>query len=105
MLGSIDSNFGEWVQDFLCFSLTYYFVELVIFQSYFSSEHKSLFIPIWLYFIKRHVWRVKMFHKIVYKVWNLFKLSEQSPKNSVVNSVLRVSIGGEFLLIDWIGID
>ena len=29
--------------------------------SYFLSEHKSLFIPIGLYFIKRHVWRVNYF--------------------------------------------
>ena len=46
--------------------------------SYFSSEHKPLFIPIGLYFIKKHVWRVKMFHKTVYKAWNLFNLFEQS---------------------------
>ena len=32
MFGSTDSNSGEWPQDFLCFSLTYYFIELVIFQ-------------------------------------------------------------------------
>ena len=63
MLSSIDSNSGERPQDFLCFSQTYNFVELVIF----SSEHKPLFIPIGLYFIKRHVWRVKTFHKTINK--------------------------------------
>ena len=80
MLGSINSNSGEWPQDFLCFSLTYYF----------SSEHKPLFIPLWLYFIKRHIWRVKMFHKTVHKTWNLFKLSEQSPKNSAEKSCFMI---------------
>ena len=49
MLGSIDSNSGEWPQDFLCF------------LCYFSSEHKPLFIPIGLCFMKRHVWRVSYF--------------------------------------------
>ena len=39
-LGSTSSNFKEYSQDFL---------------GYFSSEHKPLFIPIGLYFIKRHV--------------------------------------------------
>ena len=61
-----------------------------------SSEHKPLFIPIRLYFIKRHVWRVKMFHKTVNKDWNLFNLSEQSPENSVS----RFSIGRKLLSID-----
>ena len=67
MLGFIDNNSREWmITWFLVFPLTYYFVEL--------------------YFIKRHVWKVKMFHKTVYKAWNLFKLSEQSQKNSVEKS-------------------
>ena len=59
-------------------------------------EHKPLFISIRLYFIKRHVWRVKMSHKTIHKAWNLFNLSEQSPENSI----FRVSIGQKFLLID-----
>ena len=80
MLGSIDSNSREWPQNFLYFSLTYYF----------SSEHKPLFMPIRLYFIKRHVWRVKMFHKTVHKAWNLFKLSEQSQKNSAEKSCFMI---------------
>ena len=61
----------------------------------FSSEHYPLFIPIGLYFIKRHVWRVKMFHKTVHKVWNLFNLFEQSTENFVENPVSRFSI-------DWV---
>ena len=44
-----------------------------------SSEHKPLFIPIGLYFIKRHVWKVKIFHKNINNAWNLFNLSKQSP--------------------------
>ena len=63
MSGSTDKNSEEWITTrFLVFPLTYYFVEL--------------------YFIKRHVWKVKIFHKTVHKTWNHFKLSEQSPKNS-----------------------
>ena len=81
MLDSIDSNSEEWPQDFLRFSL--------------NPEHKPLFIPTGLYFIKRHVWRVKMFHKTVHKTWNLFNLSKQSPENFN----FRVSIGREFLSI------
>ena len=72
MLGSTDSNSGEWPHDFLC--------------SLFSGEHKPLFILIGLCFIKRHVWRVKMFYRTVHKTWNLFKHIEQSPKNSVEKS-------------------
>ena len=76
MLGSIDSNSGEWPQDFLCF------------LCYFSGEHKLLFIPIGLCFMKRHVWRFSyfFFHKTVNNDWNLFNLSEQSLENSVENS-------------------
>ena len=81
MLDSIDSNSEEWPQDFLRFSL--------------NPEHKPLFIPTGLYFIKRHVWRVKMFHKTVHKTWNLFNLSKQSPENFN----FRVLIGREFLSI------
>ena len=40
-----------------------------------------------------HVWRVKMFHKTVNKAWNLFNLSEQSPKSSTENLVSQFSIG------------
>ena len=74
ILGSIDSNFGEWPQDFLLkgffqvnISLYLYpydyvswkgtYGELVIFL----SEHKSPFIPIGLCLMKRHVWRVSYF--------------------------------------------
>ena len=61
MLGSTDNNSGGWMTTgFFVFPLTYYFVEL--------------------YFIKRHVWKVKIFHKTIHKTWNLFKLSKQSPK-------------------------
>ena len=56
MLGFTDSNLGEWPQDILCFSPTFDFVKLV-----FSREHKPLFIPIGLYFMKRHIWRVGYF--------------------------------------------
>ena len=35
-----------------------------------------------LCFIKRHVWRVKMFHETVHKAWIFFNLSEQSLENS-----------------------
>ena len=63
MSGSTDNNSEKSITTrFLVFPLTYYFVEL--------------------YFIKRHVWKVKMFHKTVHKNWNHFKLSKQSPKNS-----------------------
>ena len=72
MLSSTNSSFGEWPHDFLCFSLTYYFVEL--------------------YFIKRHVWRFKIFHKTVHKAWNLFKLSKQSSENSAENLDFQLSI-------------
>ena len=61
--------------------------------SYVSSEHKPLFIPIGLYFIKRHVWRIKMFHKTVHKAQNLFNLSEQSSKSSTKKSC--------FTIFDW----
>ena len=66
-----------------------------------SSEHKPLYIPIGLYFIKRHVWRVKMFHKTVNKAWNLFNLSEQSLENSAENPISQFSINRKLLLIDW----
>ena len=75
MLGSTNSNSGEWPQDFLC---------------YFSSEHKPLFILIELYFIKRHIWRVKMFHKTIHKAWKFFKLSEQSLENSAKKSCFTI---------------
>ena len=39
------------------------------------------FIPIGLCFIKRHVWRVKMFHETAHKAWIFFNLSEQSLEN------------------------
>ena len=42
-----------------------------------------------------------MFHKTVHKVWNLFKYLEQLPEDPVENSVLWVSIGREFLSINW----
>ena len=58
--------------------------------SYILSEHKSLFIPIGLCFIKKHVWRVKMFHKTIHKAWNLFKLSEQSLENSAEKSCFTI---------------
>ena len=35
-----------------------------------------------LCFIKRHVWRVKMFHETVHKAWIFFNLPEQSLENS-----------------------
>ena len=70
--------------------------------SYFLSEHKPLFIPIGLYFIKRHVWRVKIFHKTVHKAWNLFNLSEQLLENSAKISVFQVSISHKFLSIDQV---
>ena len=41
-----------------------------------------------------------MFHKTIHKARNLSKHSEQLLKNSVENSILQVSIGREFLLID-----
>ena len=64
----------------MCFSLTYYFVNI------------SLYLyPIGLYYIKRHVWRVKMFHKTIHKAWNLFKLSKQSPENSTEKSWFSIS--------------
>ena len=74
MLGSTDSNFGEWPHDFLCFSQIFDFVELVFQENIslylypkgyilwkctygelviFSSEHKSIS---W-----RHIWRVSYF--------------------------------------------
>ena len=78
----------------------------------FSSEHNPLFIPIGLYFIKRHVWRVKIFHKTIHKTWNIFKHLEQLPENSVKNLVLRVLISQEessidqmYFSIDRIGIE
>ena len=37
LLGSTDSNFGEWPQDFLCIFITYYFRE---FSNY---THKVIF--------------------------------------------------------------
>ena len=49
------------------------------------SEYRLLFIPIGLCFIKRPVWRVKMFYKTVNKAWNLFNLFEQSLENSAEN--------------------
>ena len=48
-MGSKDSNSREWPQDFLCF------------LCFFSSEHKPLFIPIGLCFMKRHEWKVSYF--------------------------------------------
>ena len=98
MLGSTDSNSRQWPQDFLCFSQTYCFVELVIF----SSEHKFLFIPIGLYFIKRHISRVKTFHRTINKAWNLFNLPVQSPKNSTKIFVSRFLIGQKLLSIDQV---
>ena len=68
--------------------------------SYFLSEPKFLFIPIKLYFIKRHVWRVKMFHKTIHKARILSKHSEQLLENFVEISILQVSIGREFLSIN-----
>ena len=68
--------------------------------SYFLSEHKPLFVSIGLYFIKRHIWRVKIFHKTIHKAWNLFNLSEQLLENSAKISVFQVSIGHMFLSID-----
>ena len=53
---------------------------------------KPLFIPNGLYFIKRHVWRVKLFHKTVHKALNFFNLSEQSLENSAENPVSQFSI-------------
>ena len=73
-------------------------VELVIF----SSKLKSLFILIVLYFIKRHVWRVKTFHRTVNKAWNLFNLSVQSLENSTKNLVSRFLIGQKLLSIDQV---
>ena len=64
-----------------------------------SSEYKSLFIPRWLYFIKRHIWRVKTFYKTVNKTRNLFNLSKYSPENSIENPVSRFSIGRKLLSI------
>ena len=76
-------------------------------KGHFSSEHKPLFIPIGLCFMKRHLWRVSyfssehkllfmkrhvwrvsyfFFHKTVNNDWNLFNLSEQSLENSAENS-------------------
>ena len=89
-MGYTDSNSREWPQDFLCFSQTYYF----------SSEHKPLFILIGLCFIKRHVWRAKMFHKTINKAWNLFNLSEQSLENFPENPISRFLIHQKLLSID-----
>ena len=61
-----------------------------------KNEHKPLFIPIGFYFTKRHIWRVKMFHKTIHNAWNLFKCLKQLPENLV----LRVSIGREESSID-----
>ena len=68
----------------------------------FSSEHKSLFIPIRLYFIKRYVRRVKTFHKTVNKAWNLFNLSKQSLENFTKNPISRFSISRKLLSIDQV---
>ena len=80
MLDFTNSNSRKWPQDFLYFSLTYYFL----------SEHKPLFILIGLYFIKRHVLRVKMFHKTIHKTWNFFKFSKQSLENSAEKSCFTI---------------
>ena len=82
----------------MCFPLIYYF----------SIEHKFLFIPIGLYFIRRHVWKVKIFHKTVHNAWNLFKQSEQLTENSTKNSVFttfdrsRVPFDWSNALFDWL---
>ena len=73
---------------FLVFFVTNFLEEKI----YLPSEHMLLFIPIEFYFTKRHVWRVKMFHKIVHMAWNLFKHLEQLSKNSAKNLALWVSI-------------
>ena len=93
MLGSTDSNSREWPQNFLCFSLTYYF----------SSEHKPLFIPIGLYFIKRHVWRVRMFHKTIHNAWNLFNLSNSHQKilQKIMFHDFRSVENYFWLIFDW----
>ena len=59
LLGCTNSNFGEYLQNFLCFFIFY-------FQ-----------LTIGLYLFERHQWRIKMFHITVYKAWNLFKRSDQ----------------------------
>ena len=56
MLDSTDSNSGKWPHDFFCFFPTFDFCEVT-----FSREHKLLFIPIGLCFMKRHVWKVSYF--------------------------------------------
>ena len=53
--------------------------------NYFSSKHKLVFMKRHVCFMKRHVWRVSYFYKMVNKDLNIFKLSEQSPKNSARN--------------------
>ena len=75
MMSTTDNNYGEWSQ---------------------------LFIPIGLYFIKRQVWKVKMFHETVHKTWNLFKHLEQLLENFAKNHVLWLLIGRKFLSIDWV---
>ena len=102
LLGSTNSNFGEYRQVLLCFIVTYYF----------SIEHKPLFIPTEIYFIKRHVWTVKKFHKTNHKAWNIFKRLELLSKNSAEIQFSRVTINQEessidrkLFLIDQIGIE
>ena len=65
--------------------------------------YKPLFIPIKLYFIKMHIWRVKMFHKIIQNAWNLLKLSEQSLENSA-EILVSLSFDRSRVLFNWLNV-
>ena len=64
------------------------------------DEHEPLLISIELYFIKRHLWRVKKFHKTIHNAWNIFKCSKQLSENSAKIQFSRVSINREELSIN-----